>query len=52
MSIDVENQYDFDARCEICGRLGAYDIAGEMVCGHCAKPPVDYDEDFEAGEDE
>ena len=52
MSIDLENQYDFDARCEICGRLGAYDIAGEMVCGRCAKPPVDYDEDFEAGDDE
>jgi hypothetical protein len=52
MNTDLENQYDFDARCEICGRLGAYDFVGEMICACCAQPPVDDDEDVAAGEDE
>ena len=31
--------FDEKAKCESCGKVGAFDFMGDLLCGDCATPP-------------
>ena len=33
-----EVPFNKDEKCDVCGKLGAFDFMGDLICGDCLKP--------------
>lgn len=33
--------FKYDERCDVCGRLGAYDFMGDFLCADCSSRYID-----------
>lgn len=46
-----EVPYCEDEQCDLCGRSGAYDFTGDLICADCACEIIESDLDGDEGEE-
>lgn len=42
-----EYQFDFTEVCDICGKVGAFDIMGDYLCSECLQEETEEVDDLE-----